>query len=164
MTPSRNAFTLIELLIVISIITILAGVTSKLWLGQEKINKALRQRATHSVESQSFFELLRRDVLDSQQAVVFGPQELRLAQVTTNGQPRTVTYRQEGWEWIRGVQLGDQEVSTQKVFHLDHRQLLLAFSPEGLLRVEVRVEPRETPMLRKDASLITYIRIPGGRP
>lgn len=162
MTPSRKAFTLIELLIVISITTILAGVVSKLWLGQEKIDKALRQKATHSVESQSLLELLRRDVLDSQQAVVVSPRELRLSQVTVDGQPQTVIYRQEGPEWIRDTQSGDREAVSQKIFHLYRRQLLLALSPEGLLRVEVRVEPQETPMLRKDNSLIAYIRVPGG--
>lgn len=162
MKQRTPAFTVIELLIVVSIITVLTGVGSKMWYTMERISKASNRNLTFITKNQIIMDRLARDIRCSISAKKPEDALLALSQISIKGEEREVLYSVEAGELIRVEKRGDNQQKSLKITSLTDEHLDISVLPDGTVRLEVSRERRDRPLEVQSRRLISFVRPCGG--
>lgn len=162
MNNNNRAFTLVELMIVIAILSIMSGVVSKLWYGMEKQVKRSGQRATITMSAQDVILTLRKEVRHSiSMALDEGTGELALEQITADGVMRTVRFFSENNEYLRETQTGES-TSVMKVTGLPSEKINMHLHNDEFLVVEIDIPRKQEPTQNYERTFKAMIPVPGG--
>lgn len=103
---SQRAFTLVELVIVISILLVISGSVGYLWSGVERTFHASERILRHRMNASVLLDRIEADIRASYQAEASASGGgLALHQARVDGATQTVRYRLQGAELIRQVQI-----------------------------------------------------------
>ncbi len=163
MKPFNSAFTLIELVIVVFIITILTGVGSKLWYGMEKMEKASSIRATAMIRANDAINVIQRDIRQAWRVEVPSEDELVIHQLQADGFDRQIRYFFDNEELIREVR-NDEVTLEQKTAELSPENLQFAYQNPGVLRIEIQLPSKERPLYQRGGKLVSLLKIEGVSP
>lgn len=161
-TMKKNAaFTLIELMIVVAIITVSTGYIAKTWSAMEKMSAAVHRNMLFTFQSRNILDRMSEDIRNSIQVSRSEGSLLHLTQLAESGEKLQIYYIVEGKELIRD-RLKDGVVSQSvKVASLNDRFLEVSFLNDGMIRIEIRRRPKESPLEMKNHSLTAYVCMPG---
>ncbi len=157
----HSAFTLVELLIVISIITVLSGLIAKIWGGMERMSDSVHRNTVFIVQSRLILDRIREDI---RQGVDVSQSERVLLSITQrmeSGKSQQIVYRMDGNELVRDRSVEDRLIQSSKVLSMKNLFLDISFLQNRLIRLEMRRPGNSRPMELKNHSLATYV-VPGG--
>lgn len=151
------SFTLVELLIAIALMTVLAGIGSKLWIGMERMAKTCKQNIGFSVFCQTIFERIGNDIDHSIELSQSPGALLAIEQRQANGEIRRVVYSVSDQELIRTVTEHDGNIHSRKIASVDNQIIEVTMVDNGLVKLEIIREGRNQPMNRFNRHYITYV-------
>lgn len=157
MKKHRDAFTLVELLIVTAMLMVMTGVVSKTWIGMEKMSDGLRRNYDFAMRSQRIVDQLRQDIQRSQNVSRSEQALLILDQQTTTGAPRKVVFSIVNDELLREDGTGEGNSRTVKICSLKNTFLEISFLQDNRVRVEVRRRSRQVPLDIETRRFVTFI-------
>ena len=162
MKRQASAFTLIELAMVISIISVLFGLGSKLWVTMERTAKRSNESMAFTAKSQVVLDRVARDIRRSVSAMQPEDALLVLSQTSLQGEGIKVTYRMEADELLRIENTGRKQERSQKIASLANEKIVISVLPDGTVRLEVVREARNRPLEVQSRRLILFARPCGG--
>ncbi|RJP19268.1 MAG: type II secretion system protein [Candidatus Omnitrophota bacterium] len=163
MKGKERAFTLIELLIVVSIIVVMSGAVSKLWYGMEKTSKQTTQNVKFILQGQMILDRIERDIERSFGITHSADTLLLLKQQYGNGAVRQVAYRIDSGELSREIQ-ENGESRILKIADLHSHELTITFLNDATVRLEWHREARNHPLQLQMNRLVTFVNIEGRMP
>lgn len=161
-TQKRNtAFTLVELLIVVAIILISTGYLAKMWSMMERMSAAVHRNMLFTFQSRHILDRMGGDIRNSIQVSRSENALLNLTQLTESGEKYQVCYFLDGKELIRDLVKDGVAAQSVKIASMNDRFLEISFLKDGMVRLEIRRRPKETPLEIKNHSLVSYVTVPG---
>jgi len=157
----ESAFTLVELLVVVLMISILSGIVGKLWSSMEKMSATVHRNIVFTMQSRILLDRLREDIHCSIQVSRSEESILILTQQNEKGLPRKIVYRMEGIELIRELHKEDGAEHSMKAANLGNLFLDVSFLKNGMIRLDVRRRIRERPMEFRNSGFTTYVNAVG---
>jgi len=164
MKKNLSSFTLVELLIVCSLIGIMSGVGVKLWIQMEKNAKVSSRNLAFTAQQQMILERLTRDVRRSLQASQSGDDLLSLTQVSPHGETREVSYRLEKNELVRDERSPNRPLQSLKIASLIDAQLGVRLLENGVVRLELLRNSKDRPLEVRTNRVISFIQTLGKKP
>jgi len=162
MKNQRAAFTLVELLINVSIIMAMTGIVASLWTGVERMARTSAITIAHSIKSQNILRRLSKDIRHSIRITRSDEMLLRLIQLTPDGVEGEVIYRIEDGELVRQSSWGKGKPRIVKVASLNKDTWLnVSFLSNGLIRLEMKRKPRNRPLDVRPQRLVTFVGVCG---
>ncbi|MFH1744020.1 MAG: prepilin-type N-terminal cleavage/methylation domain-containing protein [bacterium] len=163
MKNKQAAFTLVEMLIVIAMMTVLTGFLSKMWYKMEYTSRASNRSLTFTAKSQMIVDRLTKDIHSSVSVTQSDSTLLTLSQVSSTGEKREIIYRMDGDDLIRSERTGEIEKKSSKILSLDNSQLNISVSDNDTVRVEIRRDGRNRPLEMQARHLVSFARPYGGK-
>lgn len=163
MNKAKTAFTLVELLIVVSMIGILTGLGAKTWYTMERISNATNRNLAFTNKSQIVINRLTRDIRCSISAKQSDDALLILSQISPEGGQKQVSYLLEAGELVRIEKIGNNREKSLKVLSLPNERIEVTLLADGTVRLEVRREGRDRPLEVESKQLISFVKPWGGK-
>lgn len=156
-----SAFTIVELLIVTSIMMVMTGVFSSLWVTIERMNKASAKTVAYTINANRILQHLSKDLRRSIRAARSNDDLLHLTQLTPGGNTIDVFYRIENNELLRRSSGSGLKEQIVKIATLDNTWLDISFQTNGLIRLEIKRIPNNKPLGIRPIRLVTYVSVYG---
>lgn len=160
---SQKAFTLVELLIVTSMIVVLSGLGAKFWFVLERSANAINQNLAFYTESELIVQRLVEDIRKAETLIPPEAALLKLCQIDAKGRRIEVIYTLHENELIRTTQCLGREETSLKIATISPERLTIESEPQGWIRIKLERASRERPLQAKTRRLISYARPLGVR-
>ncbi|MBI1389678.1 MAG: hypothetical protein GC154_14670 [bacterium] len=155
MKPSLRAFTLIELAIVLSILIVMSGSVSRLFIEMEKVNRLARANLNNAQRAEIALEHIRADARGAV-SVSSSAGVIHMEARDESLKPVTIEYAVEGGELLRKTTRPDDREQIEKIAAMNGA-LLIASAENGLLKLEWVQPGRMEPGRRRGARLVVYL-------
>lgn len=155
----KNAFTLIELLIVVSILMILSGVASKVSSTMQKTILRIQQHVDFYQQGDLLLERIVNDYRESERTQIEPGSLLTFIQRDRLGQTLTVRYLHENADIIREVTGPTGNVSSLKITTDEKNQLHVTQESEHTITIEWKQPSSNTPLNVKPKQLMRVLII-----
>ena len=152
----KRAFTLVELMIVLTILGIMAGTVSQIWFRFERMDRSIHRNTQFHANGHRVLERIAQDIrLGSQIAFPEGSL-IQITQWDRAGQSQSVVYRLEEKQIVRDLIQPGQTV-TQTVFTTTMETLQITQEPSGLVTLTWTGTRRDQPLQMRTKKLITKV-------
>jgi prepilin-type N-terminal cleavage/methylation domain-containing protein len=157
MKRSNRAFTLVELLIVISILMVLSGVLSNLWIKMERISKSLHTHTQFYVKGKQVLDRMAKDIQHANGFHIDGDALITLTQHSMDGSVYRVAYKRIDREIIREELDSQGRLSSRKIITLNDEVLSIQLDTASRIRLEWTKERRNRPLESREYRLLTFV-------
>lgn len=161
---NRSAFTLIEILIVVAIMTILSGILFKMWSTLERGAKATNANLSFMARNETLVHRLTTAVRESEGATTDEDILLALTQLQSDGARVQVVYERVGDEITRTAYRGTERLSSRKIGTLRGEAIHISVGQDGSVRIEITKEGRNRPLEVNRRRLVSVAYPRGDRP
>ncbi len=158
MKKNLRAFTMIELMIVVLMLNVMAGVVGVMWLRVERMAKVSTDNVMFSIKAQTVLSRIEKDINHSFQVSQSESALLLLTQLSADGAVKKITYTLENGELIRNQNEEGKNDLSMKIANLGNAQFLLEKTSDGAIRMEWFEEAKGRPLDVRPKRLITFVK------
>lgn len=133
---ARNAFTLIELLICIACLSVLSGITAKLWVNFSRLDRTVSRNYEDMMRSALVFQQLRSDAAN---AVAYSMEEgslITLEQLSPDRTPFIIRYRIADSQIFRSTWQSGESPTEMRIAAIDGVTLTATTLDEKRVRIQ----------------------------
>ncbi len=161
---NRSAFTLIEILIVVAIMTILSGILFKMWSTLERGAKATNANLGFMARNEILVHRLTTAIRASESATTNEDILLALTQLQSDGTRAQIVYECVENELTRTAYRDSERLSSRKIGTLRGETIQISVREDGSVRIEITKEGRNRPLEVNRRRLVSVAYPRGDRP